>query len=94
MHHWLSKELCIIMTFDECCKNMVAWAPRNMGDLTADHCTAPGQVIEPSAGVGVAVLQRKGAALRALGVEPGTKVAVILCGGNIDLRKPLPWAAN
>jgi threonine dehydratase len=48
-------------------------------------------VIEPSAGVGVAVLQRKGEKLKALGIKPGAKVAVILCGGNIDLQKPLPW---
>lgn len=51
----------------------------------------PPQVIEPSAGVGVAVVQRRGAELRKLGLKDGAKVAVILCGGNIDMTKPMPW---
>jgi threonine dehydratase len=45
-------------------------------------------VVEPSAGVGPAVLlSREFAELEGINT-----VAVILCGGNVDLSGPLPWA--
>ena len=44
-------------------------------------------VIEPSAAIGVAVaLDPRFAAL-----DPGPRVGIILCGGNVDLDRPLPW---
>ena len=46
-------------------------------------------VIEPSAAVGVAVAISS--AFRAI-VGPGARVGVVLCGGNIDLDVPLPFA--
>ncbi|KNC83609.1 hypothetical protein SARC_04144 [Sphaeroforma arctica JP610] len=50
-------------------------------------------VIEPSAGVGVAAVLKQNDAIRVkLGLERDAKVAVILCGSNIDMmNKPLPW---
>ena len=45
-------------------------------------------VIEPSAGVGVAVaLSKEFADIKGI-----SRVGVVLCGGNVDLGKKLPWA--
>ena len=45
-------------------------------------------VIEPSAAVGVAVVLTK--KFKSLPQQDLKKVAIVLCGGNVDLEK-LPW---
>ena len=41
--------------------------------------------------MGVAVLKYHTEEIRKLGVPAGAKMVTVLCGGNVDMDKPMCW---